>query len=80
MGYGKSMGYEGTLCGNRLGNSKNLWGMRGYGLSGVWVKRMTTVLLRKSMFGGDGIKAPRANLLPLTQYRRVGVLLWSYRD
>jgi hypothetical protein len=34
MGYGvwEGMGYEGTLCSNQLGNSKNLWGIRGYGL------------------------------------------------
>ena len=45
MDYGvwEGMGYEGTLCSNQPGNTKNLWGIRGYGVSGIWVKRMTTV-------------------------------------
>lgn len=46
MDYGvsKGMGYECKLCGDRPGNSKNLWGIRGCGLSGVWVRRVTTVV------------------------------------
>jgi len=42
MGYPKVMGFGVDLLGNRLGNSKHLWGIGRYGLSGVWVKRVTT--------------------------------------
>ncbi|KAF8555679.1 hypothetical protein OG21DRAFT_835967 [Imleria badia] len=36
------MGYVGKIPANQLGNSKNLWVMREYGFSGVWVKREST--------------------------------------
>ncbi|RDX51204.1 hypothetical protein OH76DRAFT_357913, partial [Lentinus brumalis] len=29
---------------HQLGNGKILWGFRGYGLSGAWVKRVSTVV------------------------------------
>ena len=49
MGYGvlESMGYGFHFPAHRLGGSKNLWGMREYGLPGVWVKRESTVLVPK---------------------------------
>jgi len=45
MGYGisESMGYGLEFPAYRHGSSKILWGMREYGLSGVWVMRVLTV-------------------------------------
>jgi len=45
MGYGisESMGYGLEFPAYRHGSSKILWGMREYGLSGVWVIRVLTV-------------------------------------
>jgi hypothetical protein len=45
IGYGRVMGYGCEIPANQVGNSKILWGMREYGVSGVWVKRVTTVVL-----------------------------------
>ena len=47
----EGMGYEGTPCGNQPGNTKNIWGIRGYGVSGVWVKRMMTVAVNSAVHG-----------------------------
>jgi len=46
MGYGisESMGYGLEFPAYRHGSSKILWGMREYGLSGVWVIRVSTVV------------------------------------
>ncbi|KIK91316.1 hypothetical protein PAXRUDRAFT_798036 [Paxillus rubicundulus Ve08.2h10] len=38
------MGYVGKIPANRLGRFKNLWVMKEYGLSWVWVMRESTVL------------------------------------
>ena len=45
MGYGisESMGYGLEFPAYRHGSSKVLWGMREYGLSGVWIIRVSTV-------------------------------------
>jgi hypothetical protein len=45
MGYGisESMGYGLEFPAYQHGSSKILWGMREYGLSGVWVIRVLTV-------------------------------------
>ena len=46
-GYGLwVMGYEWRSPAYQLGNLKNVWGMREYGLSELWVKRASTVLKR----------------------------------
>ena len=37
------MGYGFQIPAYQLGESKILWGMREYGLPGVWVKRESTV-------------------------------------
>ena len=52
MGYGisESMGYGLEFPAYRHGSSKILWGMREYGLSGVWVIRVLTVCHINNMF------------------------------
>jgi len=49
MGYGisESMGYGLEFPTYWHGSSKILWGMREYGLSGVWVIRVSTVITRR---------------------------------
>lgn len=43
------IGYEGVMCyglvfpANQLGKPKILWGLREYGLCGIWVRREATV-------------------------------------
>jgi hypothetical protein len=51
MGYGvsESYGYGSKSPAYQLGSLKNLWGIREYGLSGLWDKKASTVLL----FSGD---------------------------
>ena len=44
MGYCGFMGYGIKIPAHRVGGFKILWGIRGYGLSGLWVKRGSTVL------------------------------------
>ena len=44
MGYEGCMGFLHTYPTYHVGNEKNLWDLRGYGLSGVWVKRGSAVL------------------------------------
>ena len=44
MGYCGPMGFYVKITVHQLGGPKNLWDMRGYGLSGVWVIRGSTVL------------------------------------
>ena len=41
----KSMGYGYQISVNKVGRHQNVWGLRGYGLIGSWVKRSLTVLL-----------------------------------
>jgi hypothetical protein len=43
MGYQRVMGYGSKSPAYQLGGLKNLWGIREYGLSGLWVKRASTV-------------------------------------
>ncbi|KAF9472369.1 hypothetical protein BDN70DRAFT_868466 [Pholiota conissans] len=44
MGYCGPMGYGLQIPAHRVGGSILLWGMRGYGLSQVWVMRSSTVV------------------------------------
>ncbi|KJA26851.1 hypothetical protein HYPSUDRAFT_132193, partial [Hypholoma sublateritium FD-334 SS-4] len=44
MGYCGLMGYGLQIPAHRLGGSIFLWVMRGYGLSEVWVMRVSTVI------------------------------------
>ncbi|KAH7871085.1 uncharacterized protein C8R40DRAFT_1055419, partial [Lentinula edodes] len=46
MGYGRVMGFAWHFPANKVGDPKNLWGIREYGFIGVWVKRESTVLTR----------------------------------
>jgi hypothetical protein len=39
------MGYQSGFPTYQVSNSKNVWGKREYGLSGLWVKRASTVIL-----------------------------------
>jgi hypothetical protein len=39
------MGYGIKIPAHRVGGFKILWDIRGYGLSGLWVKRDSTVLV-----------------------------------
>ena len=43
MDYCRLMGYGMKFPANQLGGSKKIWDLRVYGLSGVWVKRVSTV-------------------------------------
>ena len=43
MGYHGLMGYDLQIPAHQLGGPKKLWDFRGYGLSGAWVKRVSTV-------------------------------------
>ncbi len=43
MGYCGLMGYGIEIPAHRVGGFKILWDIRGYGLSGLWVKRSSTV-------------------------------------
>ena len=62
MGYGisESMGYGLEFPAYRHGSSKILWGMREYGLSGVWVIRVLTVV--PDVFSCSGWIVPYAFL------------------
>ena len=44
MGYCGPMGYGMQFPAHQVGGQLGLWDIRGYGLSGVWVKRGSTVL------------------------------------
>ena len=44
MGYRGCMAYEVHFPANQLGGPKKVWGMREYGLSGLWVMRESTVI------------------------------------
>ena len=44
MGYCRPMGYGMQFPVNQVGGQLRLWGIRGYGLLGVWVMRGLTVL------------------------------------
>ena len=44
MGYHGLMGYGVQIPAHQLGGPKKLWDFRGYGLSGAWVTRVSTVL------------------------------------
>jgi len=44
MGYHVFMGYGSEIPAYQVGGPKNAWGLRGYGLSHLWVKRGSTVL------------------------------------
>ena len=43
MCYGTFMGYGIKIPAHQVGGFKMLWDIRGYGLSGLWVKRGSTV-------------------------------------
>ena len=43
MGYCGPMGYGMQFPAHQVGGQLGLWDIRGYGLSGVWVKRGPTV-------------------------------------
>jgi hypothetical protein len=43
MGYCGPMGYGIQFPANQVGGQLSLWGMRGYGLSEVWIMRGSTV-------------------------------------
>ena len=43
MGYHGLMGYGVQIPAHQLGGPKKLWDFRGYGLSGAWVTRVSTV-------------------------------------
>jgi hypothetical protein len=45
MGYCGPMGYGMQFPANQVGGQLRLWGIRGYGLSGVWVIRGSTVVI-----------------------------------
>ena len=45
MGYSGLMGYGMQIPAHQLGGPIVLWVIRGYGLSQVWVKRSSTVLI-----------------------------------
>ena len=45
MGYRGCMAYGMHFPANQLGGPKKVWSIREYGLSGLWVKRESTVLL-----------------------------------
>ncbi|KAF8971861.1 hypothetical protein BDZ97DRAFT_1150156 [Flammula alnicola] len=45
MGYRGLMGYGLKIPAHRLGGPKNLWDIRGYGLSKAWVMRGSTVMI-----------------------------------
>jgi hypothetical protein len=46
MDYCGPMGYGIKISAHQVGGSKILWDLRGYGLSGAWVMRGSTVTLR----------------------------------
>src|SRR6266702_3793357 len=50
MGYDGLMGYGMQIPAYQLGGLTSLWGIRGYGLSMLWVKRGSTVLSHKLKF------------------------------
>ncbi|KAF8262317.1 hypothetical protein EI94DRAFT_1602813 [Lactarius quietus] len=43
MGYGTGMGYESQIPASVLETSKILWVKRDYGVTGLWVRRASTV-------------------------------------
>jgi len=44
MGYYGPMGFSIEIPAHQVGRPENLWGIRGYGLSGVWDMRVSTVI------------------------------------
>jgi len=53
MGYGRLMGYGKQIPAYRIGGLRFLWGMGGYGLYPLWVKRGPTVIIKGCM--GKGV-------------------------
>ena len=45
IGYEGIMGYGSNFPAHQIGGMKKLWGSKGYGVSGVWVKRGSTVIV-----------------------------------
>ena len=43
MGYCGPMGYSTQIPAHQTGGQIRLWDIRGYGISGVWDKRVSTV-------------------------------------
>jgi len=69
MGYSGPMGYGMQFPANQLGGWLKLWDLRGYGLSGVWVKRDSTVSANSSLIIVG--QAPDASLLLGSQCGKV---------
>jgi hypothetical protein len=55
IGYQRVMGYGFEIPTYQLGGSKILWGIGEYGLSGVWVKRVSTVVLEGVDEDAEGV-------------------------
>ena len=51
MGYYGPMGFSIEIPAHQVGGPENLWGIRGYGLPGVWDMRVSTVSLNNFMSG-----------------------------
>ena len=43
------MGYGYQISANKVGRHQSVWGLRGYGLIGSWVKRSSTVYFKKKV-------------------------------
>ena len=74
MGYCGLMGYGLQIPTHQLGGPKWVWDFRGYGLSGAWVKRVSTVFKFRisSGMGSFGVQS-----LCLTQRRSASDKLWK---
>ena len=67
MGYCGPMGYGLQIPAHRVGGSILLWGMRGYGLSQVWVMRSSTVVpyvFKRRTVPGSGVYCSALKLCP----------------
>ena len=71
MGYHGLMGYGVQIPAHQLGGPKMLWDFRGYGLSGAWVMRVSTVdynwshsLLGKMPIYTNGVTMPFSTPTP----------------
>ena len=71
MGYHGLMGYGLQIPAHQFGGPKKLWDFRGYGLSGAWVTRVSTV--------GRPLAAEKNNSTLGVSFKSLGrPLVWNF--
>ena len=76
IGYCRHMGYHCSFPANQVGLEKILWGIRGYGLPGLWVRRVSTVQLSLTM--RQERESKRLVFVFEVDYHFVDYMEWGY--